>query len=101
MLKRLGGLKANAKIPPLLLPVLPCLSKTNPHCNGYFLPMMSGQKACLYCLNYKKCNCFDAKTPREVIIMDIVVTWRSEQQWEQVEQTINLVNKNYAQEVKF
>lgn len=76
MLKRYGGFKANAKIPPLLIPVIPCPLATSELCNGWFLPSMKGQRGCLHCLNHKVENCFDTKTTREAILLDLTVTWQ-------------------------
>lgn len=81
MLKRLGGFKANAKLPPLLIPALPCQCKTNELCNGWFIPSMSGQKSCLHCLNYTIEKKFPINIKREQIVEDITVTWVNEKEW--------------------
>lgn len=84
MLKPFGGFsgfKSNAKLPPVLVPVVPCQDRTHELCNGWFVPCMFGQKNCLHCLNYQVKNPFPSKVSRDVIITDITVTWQSEKEW--------------------
>lgn len=94
MLKIFCGFKKNAKIPPLLIPILPCSLKINPRCNGLFVPVMTDQKACLFCKKFNRENFFISKTTREEIILNIKVTWIDDKNWNEIE---NILIENQIQ----
>ena len=88
MLKRLGGFKAGAYTPPLLIPALPCNNSDNKLCNGFFIPIMHGQKSCLQCLNYKKENLFSTDITRIEILQSIILTWQNDDNWSKINNII-------------
>lgn len=95
MLKIFCGFKKNAKLPPLLIPVLPCYAKTDPRCNGLFVPTMTNQKSCTFCTRFNKENFFANKTTREEILLNIKVTWIDDKNWENIEETLKQNEKEY------
>lgn len=95
MLNRFGGFKSNAKIPPLLIPAIPCSQKTNELCNGWFIPCQKGQKACLHCLGGGRQSTFPPKTKRQDIITDITITWHDDKNWSIVYKIISENEEEY------
>lgn len=95
MLKIYCGFKKNAKLPPLLIPILPCFSKKDPRCNGLFIPTMTNQKSCTFCTRFDKENFFIPQTTREEILLNITVTWIDDTHWKTIKQILDYNEQQY------
>lgn len=100
MYKQPRGFKKLSKDPVLLIPALPCLSKSSAECHGWFIPTAYHQKECLHCLREKtntKIFPFKVKTPREHILLDVKITWIGDANRETVEEIL-ILNERKHQE---
>lgn len=98
MFKHIRGFKRIARSPLLGVPAVPCTSKVSHLCNGMFVPTFYNQKICLHCLHYLNVNYthpIKPKTPRDVIIDNIIITWVDDIKWREVKDIITRNEKDY------